>query len=198
MKQKKKNNSNFNALEVTQQLVVFSLLHLIPFVPRVMLQAGQQQSHHRRDASSIITFKGVPSDNYGSIYAMSLPSGLDPHTILQTIQESNPSSSYVQRPRLLSPAMVYGEALGRMTGPMESENSIKTTIRLTDDIMQAVDMSRKAFSLLYQVSLKFWGFQSFFFSLFFCFCTHTLHTHIAHLTMTKIKKKKELEITLKH
>ena len=64
-------------------------MYLVPFVPHALIESAKTASHHRRDQSSIITFRGVPMDNFGSNYAVSLPSAMDPSVVHQIQNSSN-------------------------------------------------------------------------------------------------------------
>ena len=95
----------------------------------------------------MITFRSVPADNYGAGYAVSLPASMQPRTIFEAVTETHtaePGALHIQRPRLLSPAMLYGDSVGHR----------KITVRLMIDIMQALDMSCKPYTLFYKVAYK--------------------------------------------
>eukprot|EP00485_Elphidium_margaritaceum_P002536 CAMPEP_0202694492 /NCGR_PEP_ID=MMETSP1385-20130828/8341_1 /ASSEMBLY_ACC=CAM_ASM_000861 /TAXON_ID=933848 /ORGANISM="Elphidium margaritaceum" /LENGTH=3200 /DNA_ID=CAMNT_0049350349 /DNA_START=31 /DNA_END=9633 /DNA_ORIENTATION=+ len=149
-------DEDFNAIEIIQRLVSFCLMYLVPFVPHQLIQDAQPHSHHRRDESSIITFRGVPVDNFGANYAVSLPSAMQPavvHQIQTSKLQSTSGKSCYNRPRLLSPACVQSMGRGTHMDKLMVNRHGKVVVELVDDIMQAIDMSRKTFSLFYKVVL---------------------------------------------
>merc|ERR1712130_316445 len=134
--------------------VVFCLMYLVPFVPHSLIESAEPPSLHRRDANSIITFRGIPMDNFGTNYAVSLPSAMEPSVVHQIQTSKLQNKTCYNRPRLLSPACVNSMGRGSvMDKLMANKPDSKHVITLIDDIMQAIDMSRKTFSLFYKVIL---------------------------------------------
>ncbi|ETO17050.1 hypothetical protein RFI_20284 [Reticulomyxa filosa] len=151
-----------NAATICKQLVVFCLLYLIPFVDKQVLMSGKAVAQHRRDASSLVTFRGVPSDNYGATYALSLPVNLSSKDVQKAVAYAEEEGSqHIARPKLLSPALI---ARGMATQSHENVSSIGTggytrndaitAVRVADDIMHAINMSRRAFGLFYKLAKK--------------------------------------------
>ena len=84
----------------------------------------------------------MPTYNYGASYAVSLPIAMHPRTIFEAVTETaEPGALYIQRPRLLSPAMLYGDKMDKgNNNDVQSNAQGKTTVRLIVDIMQALDI----------------------------------------------------------
>lgn len=147
------NDQEFDSIEIIQQLVVFCLMYLVPFIPHGLIESAATASHHRRDQSSIITFRGIPLDNFGSNYAVSLPSAMEPSVVHSVQNAKLQHKTCYNRPRLLSPACVSSMGRGTYMDKMTANRDSKVVVELVDDVMQAIDMSRKTFSLFYKVIL---------------------------------------------
>ena len=121
-------------------------------------QTHHQEPHLHRDVSSIITFHSVPTDNYGAGYAVSLPVSMQPRTIFEAATQTHsaePGALHIQRPRLLSLAMLHGDKMGQSSnGNAQSHREGKITVRLIVDIMQALNISLKTYTLFYKVAQK--------------------------------------------
>ncbi|ETO09402.1 hypothetical protein RFI_27977 [Reticulomyxa filosa] len=155
-------SNELNSTDITKQLVVFCLLYLIPFVDKEVLMGGKTIAQHRRDTSSLVTFRGVPTDNYGATYALSLPVNLSTKDIQQAVSYAEEEGSqHIVRPRLLSPVLI---SRGMAAQSRENTSSIgtggynradaMTAVRVADDIMHAINMSRRSFALFYKLAKK--------------------------------------------
>ena len=125
--------------------------HVIPH------QTHHQEQHLHSDVSSIITFRSVPTDNYGAGYAVSLPVSMQLRTIFEAATQTHsaePGALHIQRPRL-SLAMLHGDKMGQSSnGNAQSHREGKITARLVVDIMQALNISLEAYTLFYKVAQK--------------------------------------------
>ncbi|ETO12177.1 hypothetical protein RFI_25193 [Reticulomyxa filosa] len=153
-----------NANDIHKQLAVFCLMFLIPFVDRQVILNGKNIAQHQRDASSLVTLRGIPSDNYGSIYSLSLPVSLSTQDMQQAVAYAEEEGSqHISRPKLLSPTLIaQGIALAssnKKADPDMQDGGYSRTesiiaVRVADDIMHAINMSRRAFALLYKLAKK--------------------------------------------
>eukprot|EP01084_Bolivina_argentea_P147788 258514_1 len=87
------NDKDDSLINLLKQLIVFCLMYSVPFIPSQLIKSAENISLHERDINSIITFRGIPSDNFGSNYSVSLPSAMDPSNSLSLPSAMDPSNS---------------------------------------------------------------------------------------------------------
>ena len=86
-------------------------------------------------------------------YAVSLRASMQPRTIFEDVTETHMHTAetgalHIQRLRLLSHAMLYDDIVGKSSSSyLQTHCEGKTTAQLIVDIVQARDVSRKAYTL---------------------------------------------------